>query len=445
MNNPAPNSEEALLGACMRDGSKYAQARELVTADQFENHAYGFAWQAMEHLHEQGMGIDTVTLGDELERMGKMSDFSHGQWSGRALLSSLRENGDPRNVITYAELVQDMAVKRGMDLFFTKCVGWSKNGRRAKAIMSDVTTELSKITLYSSQDEYTVPIGTAVSEAYDLTDAASNNLVVGVPTGFMDLDRILGSLYAGNVYLIAARTGQGKTGMLLSIARNAAKIGKRVAIFSLEMSRSQVAQRLISMESQVALDKITRGRMEDSEWPMYTHGVEVVAGLPIVINDLSSININEIRQTARKIKADGGLDLVLVDYVQLADSGKKKNERRELDVSEVSRGLKYLARELDVPVLAAAQLSRAVEQRAEKRPILSDLRESGSLEQDAYSVMFIYRPDQYEKDTAKQNTAEIIVAKHRNGPVGSCELIFRPTFARFEDAASKTFRFGENQ
>lgn len=443
--NPAPNSEEALLGACMRDGSRYAQARELVTADQFGNHAYGFAWQAMEHLHEQGMGIDTVTVGDELERMGKMSDFIHGQWSGRALLSSLRENGDPRNVITYAENVQDMAVKRGMDLFFTKCVNWSKNGRRAKDIIADVSAEFSKITLYSSQDEFTVPIGTAVSEAYDLTNAASNNEVVGVPTGFIDLDRILGSLYAGNVYLVAARTGQGKTGMLLSIAKTAAQThGKRVAIFSLEMSRSQVAQRLISMASGVALDKITRGSMAENEWPLFTQAVEVIASLPIVINDLSSININEIRQTARKIKADGGLDLVIVDYVQLADSGKKRQERRELDVSEVSRGLKYLARELNVPVLAAAQLSRAVEQRSEKRPILSDLRESGSLEQDAYAVMFIYRPDSYEKDTAKQNTAEIIIAKHRNGPVGSCELIFRPTFAKFENAVSKVFRFGEN-
>lgn len=430
------HSEIALLGAAMRDGKAYERAREIVKPAQFEKTVYQWAWLAMEHLYEQGMGIDTVTVGDELERMGKMSDFSDGMWSGRALLSKIREDGDPRNVLSYAENVQDLANKRLLDAFFTKCVMWSKNGRRSSDIMADVTNELSKLEIYGKGDEYTVAIGTAVSEYYDRVDGASIGKIVGIPTGYIDLDAILGTMENQSVYLLAARPGQGKTAMVLSIAKHAAqKLNKRVAIFSLEMSRSQVAGRLIANEAEIDLRKMKMGKMDENEWARFTSATEVIDGLPIVINDLSSIDINQIRQTARKIKADGGLDLLVLDYIQLA-SAPGGFERRDLEVSEVSRGLKYLARELDIPILSAAQLSRSLESRSDKRPILSDLRESGSLENDAYCVMFIYRPDQYEKESAKQNVAEIIIAKHRDGPVGTCELLFRPQFTKFVDCVS---------
>jgi replicative DNA helicase len=297
--------------------------------------------------------------------------------------------------------------------------------------MQDVSTELGKIAIYGAQDEFTVPISVAASEAYDWTDAASQGKIVGVNTGFTDLDNLLGSLYPDNLYIVAGRPGMGKTAFLLSVARHAARdLNKRIAIFSLEMSRAPVAQRLIAQEGEVDLFRILKGRLEDQEWPRYTHAVEAVAAWPIVINDMSSININQIRQTARKIKASGGLDLLIVDYIQLAESGERNRERRELDVSAVSRGLKHLARELNVPILAAAQLSRAVEQRAGNRAILSDLRESGSLEQEAYAVIFISKTDQF-------NVMDLDVAKHRNGPVGSCELIFSGSYARFDNAATK--------
>jgi replicative DNA helicase len=259
--------------------------------------------------------------------------------------------------------------------------------------------------------------------------------VVGVPTGLIDLDRILGSLIAGNVYIVAGRPGQGKTGLLLTIAKHAAQVNKkRVAIFSLEMSRLQVAQRLIAQEAEVDLQRIIQGKLLENEWPLYTQGVEVVADLSIVINDLSSININQIRQTARKIKANGGLDLIIVDYIQLAGGDGGKYQNRELEVSAVSRGLKYLARELNVPILAAAQLSRAIEQRSVKTPILSDLRESGSLEQDAYAVIFIHVPE------VEDNTIQLIVAKHRNGATGLCDLIIKKSFVKFENASTKIYQ-----
>jgi replicative DNA helicase len=431
--------ERALVGAVMADGDIYEQVREIVSPDGFSDHALGMAWQACESLYERGAGIDTVTVGDELERTGNIGQLSIGAWSGRALLGWLRDEGEPDNAMSYAEAVQDYANKRQMDLFFQKCVYWAKNGRRSADIMKDVESELSKITIYSAQDEYTVPIGVGVSEAYDWTDRASRGEVVGIPTGYIDLDRIIGSMIAGNVYIVGGRPGDGKTALLLSIARNAARSGKRVGLFSLEMSRMQVAQRLIALESEIDLQNIIQGKMKDADWPRYTSAVELVESYPITINDLSSINIHQIRQTARKIKARGGLDLIVLDYIQLAESGEKQRERRELDVSAVSRGLKYLARELDVPVLAAAQLSRAVDQRSDKRPILSDLRESGSLEQDAYCVMFLYK----QNDESRQNVYELIVAKHRNGPTNTVELIWRGGLAKFENAVTKIFRPNE--
>jgi replicative DNA helicase len=220
----------------------------------------------------------------------------------------------------------------------------------------------------------------------------------------------------------------GKTSLLVNIGLNAAKHGKKVAIFSLEMSRAQVAQRLASQMTEIDLQTgIMQGHLTAEEWEKYVKAVEEIEKLPININDLSEIDINQVRQTARKLKPD----LVILDYIQLAQSGEKRSERRELEVSAVSRGLKYLARELNVPVLAAAQLNRAVDNRKDNRPILSDLRESGSLEQDAYSVMFIHRA------VETSNLHEIIIAKHRNGPVGSVDLMGRLQYAKFVNASNQ--------
>ncbi len=435
-------NEVGLLGAVMRDGSIYEQAREIVRADNFGWQPYGWVWKAFEELHSNGMKIDTITVGDELDRMGKINEFSLDGitspviFNGRAALSKIREIGNPKNFLSYAENVMDYSGKRQILQFLNKGAEWAMNGRRARDIIADMNTEFSKVAIYGAEDEFTVPISTAASEAYDWTNRASQGGVVGVPTGLIDLDRILGSLIEGNVYIVAGRPGQGKTGLLLTIAKHAAQRNKkRVGIFSLEMSRQQVAQRLIAQESEVDLQRIIQGKLLETEWPLYTHGVEIISELPIVINDLSSININQIRQTARKIKANGGLDLIIVDYIQLAGGDGGKYQNRELEVSSVSRGLKYLARELNVPILAAAQLSRAVEQRSVKTPIMSDLRESGSLENDAYAIIFIHAPEIEDK----QNIIQLIVAKHRNGSTGMAELVLRKSIVKFENATLMTF------
>ena len=289
------------------------------------------------------------------------------------------------------------------------------------------------------------PISAVLSEYYDRIDdlAKRDEEIFGVPTGFIDLDKILSGLQPSDLLIIAGRPGQGKTGFLLSVAKNAALTHKKhVAIFSLEMSNEQVVQRLIAQETGIDSQRLRTGKLQENEWPLFAHSVEVLSDTHIFLDDTPAITPLQLRTKCRRLHLEHHLDLIIVDYLQLM-GGDTRNENRVQEVSYISRNLKVLARELNVPVLAAAQLSRAVEQRSDKRPVLSDLRESGSLEQDSDIVMFIYRPDQYEKDTVKQNVAEIIIAKHRNGPVGSVELIFRNTLAKFENAATKMFNPNE--
>jgi replicative DNA helicase len=252
----------------------------------------------------------------------------------------------------------------------------------------------------------------------------------------MDLDRLLGGLQKSDLVIVAARPGVGKTSLCLSFARSAARLGKHVAIFTLEMSNEQVVQRLVSAETSIDAQRLRLGQLEENEWPLFVHATGVLSELPIFIDDTPSISALQLRAKARRIHAEHGLDLIVVDYLQLMTS-ETRAENRVQEVSHISRMLKGLARELDLPVVAASQLSRAVEQRTDKRPVLSDLRESGSLEQDADVVVFIYREEMYKPETERQHIADIMVSKHRNGPTGVVQLFFRQQLAQFLDAETR--------
>lgn len=435
-------NEEALIGSVLRGGLPvFERVREIVKPEMFGNFSYGHVWSAIEKLHENGMTIDTITVGDELERSMKLSDVSNGHRSGRGLLTDLRQMGDPRGAESYAENVQDYFFKKKLEEYGKRMVVWSANGRRSADIIKDIDKLLSDIVLYSGKAvDHVWDIKDAVGIAYDETDEASKGKVKTVQTGIMELDTILnGGMRKGQLIIEAARPGQGKTGLLVTITLNAARKGKRSLIFSLEMTATELAHRYLSQLSEIPVDRLMSGKLTELEWPKYTNAVEELAALPITIIDLPAMRIGNVRQMARREMSKNKFDLICFDYIQLGEPDKN-SERRQIDVGQVSRGLKALAKELDVPVLGAAQLSRALEQRADKRPMLSDLREAGDLEQDADTVIFIYRPDQYQPDTDKINTAELIIAKQRNGRVGSVDTIFRPTFTRFEDATSKVFR-----
>lgn len=449
-------SEAALIGAVLRNSSRFQEMYEIVKPDDFKWQCYGFAWRAMYDLFERGMGIDTITLGDELHRMDKLGDFMYAQvegdavaWKGRAALGKVRENGDPRNIEAYASRVKDYSGKRSLLKIFNEGATWAMNGRMAADIVTDITKLMSGVSTFDNKANiHTQSLAEAVSQAYDETDKAARGELVSIKTGYVDLDNILHGMSGGDLLIVAARPGQGKTALLSSVVKNVAEDGKRVLVCTLEMQNKQIAMRLIAMESGISYDKQKSGGLEERDWPLYTNAVEKLADnelYKIILNDLPSIRPSQMRQEVRRAIAElGGLDLLAVDYIGLAGSDGKY-ESRALEVSNITRALKGIAKEFDIPVLAAAQLSRAVEQRAEKRPILSDLKESGGLEENADVVMFIYRPDQYEKDTSKQNIAEIIVAKHRNGRVGSAELIYRSELTRFESAVSKRFNPNESR
>lgn len=426
------DSEEALIGSVLRGGLPvYQRVKEIVNPEMFGNLSYGEVWNAIEKLYEAGLGIDTITVGDQLEREYKLEEVSNGIRSGRSVLSDLRMMGDPRNAESYAENVQDYHIKKKLEEYGKKMVVWSANGRRSQDIMQDVNKLLGEIVLYSSKaQDHITDISKAVSDAWDETDSASRGLIRRVPSGLVDLDKIMNGGYTGGQLVIkAARPGQGKTALLLTETLNMMRDGRRVLFFSLEMTSREIAHRLLSQLSGIPVDRLQAGKLKEQEWATYTNAVEELSAMKdmLTIIDLPAMKIGNIRQLSRREMAKNKYHIIMIDYIQLAEADEKK-ERRQLEIGQVSRGLKALAKELDVPIISAAQLSRAVEQRADKTPILADLREAGDLEQDADIVMFIYREDM---DTPE---GKLIVAKHRNGQTTSIPVIFKKELTRFENA-----------
>ena len=434
-------AEEAVVGAVFINPEVYYDVAQFLNADDFYIHRLRWIWESFVSLHEQRIPIDPLTVANELDKRGQLNEIG-----GRAYLTSLiNQVPSSLNAEAYGRIVEGYSVRRKMITAANQIASTAYN---EKINVDNVMDEAEKAVFNVSERRLKhdlVPIKNVASEYYDRIDdlARRDEDIVGVPTGFIDLDKMLTGLQPSDLLIIAGRPGQGKTGFLLSIAKNAGLTHKKhVAIFSLEMSNEQVVQRLIAQETGIDSQRLRTGKLLDTEWPLFTHAIEVFSDTNIYLDDTPAITPMQLRTKCRRLHMEFGLDLVIIDYLQLM-GGDQRTDNRVQEVSYISRNLKILARELNVPVLAAAQLSRAVEQRTDKRPVLSDLRESGSLEQDADIVMFIYRPDQYEKDTVKQNIAEIIVAKHRNGPVGSVELVFRNNLAKFENAATRVFRPNE--
>jgi len=428
-------AEEAVVGAVLINPDVYYDVAQFLQADDFYIHRLRWIWEAYTRLHEGRTPVDLLTVTEELDRMNQLIELG-----GPAYLTALvNQVPTSMHAEAYGRVVEAHSIRRKM---LTAANQIATLAYAEESGIENVMSEAEKAVFNVSERRLrhdVQPIRQVMSVVYDQTEERSQRSeeIFGVPTGFIDLDRLLTGLQPSDLLIIAGRPGQGKTGFLLSLARNAAlEHKKHVAVFSLEMSNEQVAQRLISQETGIDAQKLRTGKLSEDEWPLFTHSIEVLSDTHIFLDDTPAITPLQLRTKSRRLHMEYGLDLILVDYLQLM-GGDVRTENRVQEVSYITRNLKVLARELNVPVLAAAQLSRAVEQRSDKRPVLSDLRESGSLEQDSDIVMFIYRPDQYEKDTEKQNIAEIMVAKHRNGPVGTIELIFRSNLAKFENAATR--------
>jgi replicative DNA helicase len=428
------NAEEAVLGSILIDSEAYFNVAQFLKADDFYIVRNRWIWEAFTRLHERRAPIDYLTVCQELEQQGQL-----GEVGGPAyVMSMINQTPSSLNADAYGHLVEENAIRRRMLSAANELARLAYDQKKSvDTIMDEAEKSIFNISERRIRNDLQ-PIQQVLSEVYDRVDQLSkrDDEIFGVPTGLVDLDRLFGGLQKSDLLIIAGRPGMGKTGFMLSIMKNAAQRHKKhIAMFSLEMSNEQLVQRLIAQETAIDTQRLRSGKLTEEEFPLFTHAIEVLSDTHIYLDDTPAITPLQLRTKCRRLHLEYELDLVIVDYLQLM-SGDLHTDNRVQEVSYISRNLKVLARELNVPVLVGAQLSRAVEQRADKRPVLSDLRESGSLEQDADIVMFIHRPDAMEKDSPKQNIAEIIVGKHRNGPTHpGIELVFLNNLARFENAA----------
>ncbi len=432
-------AEESVLGALLIDPEALFRVAPFLRPDDFYVQKNAWLYQAILDLHERREPLDLVTLRNEMEARGLLEEIG-----GVAYIAQLMEAVPTAiHVEAYGHIVEEAAVRRRLIRAASDIAQLAYQEQQdIEQVIDQAEQHLFSISQRRLSRDM-APIREVVQAYYDRIEYLYDHRgeTLGIPTGFADIDRLLGGLQKSDLIIVAARPGVGKTSLGLSIARNAARLGRHVAIFSLEMSREQIVQRLISAETGIDAQRLRLVNLQEGDWALLSHAMGVLSELPIFIDDTPSISALQLRTKARRLHAEHGLDLIFVDYLQLM-TGDIRAENRVQEVSYISRMLKGLARELDVPLLAASQLSRAVEQRSDKRPVLSDLRESGSLEQDADVVMFIYREEMYREETERQHVADIIVAKHRNGPTGVAQLYFRQHLAQFVDAVSKSQALG---
>ncbi|GHO88733.1 replicative DNA helicase [Dictyobacter formicarum] len=425
-------AESGVLGSIIIDPEAIVQVADFLTAEDFYRDAHRTIYETIIQLYEQREAADFITICDELERKNKLEEVGGASYI-TSLINQVPTSG---NIEYYGRIVERTAILRRL-IHAAGEIAATAYEEGDAAIALDKAEKL----IFGISQRHARADFSSLSELLGDYMAKLDQLherrgtVVGVPTGFTDLDRLTGGLQKSDLIILAARPAVGKTSLCLSLAYNAAvKHKKSIAIFSLEMSKEQLVQRLLSMDAGIDQQRLRTGWIEDDEWERIVFAMGTLAEASIWLDDTAGISTMEMRSKARRLQAEHGVDMIIVDYLQLMQSSAgKRNDNRVQEISEISRNLKGLARELDVPVMALAQLSRAVESRQSKVPQLSDLRESGSIEQDADVVMFIYRDDVYNPDSERKNIADIIIAKHRNGPVGEVSLYFQASQTRFSD------------
>jgi replicative DNA helicase len=439
------DAEQSLLGAMFLSAEAAGTGIEAVKAEDFYRQAHARVFSAVEHLFARGEPVDVVTVADRLEASGELEQVGGKTY----LLEILNTVPVAANVAKYASIVKRTALLRHLIEAASAIATIAYEGPDdVTEVIDDAERRIFEVTNQRVSSNFK-PIAQLLEENWTTIEELSKRQehITGVPTGFADLDKILAGLHRGDLIIVAARPSVGKTAFALNIAVNAAakvaESGERttVAVFSLEMSSEQLVQRVLASEARVDSQAMRTGRFADSDWPKMFEAMGRLAKCDLHVDDTPGMSIMEVRAKARRLFHGKKAGLLIIDYLQLMQPQRARTENRQVEIAEISRGLKILAKELSIPIVALSQLSRAVEQRADKRPMLSDLRESGAIEQDADVVMFIHRDtyhrsDEFGDDDAKmppKGEAEIIVSKHRNGPTGSCNLIFLEQFTRFID------------
>ncbi len=426
-------AECGVLGSIIIDPEAIVQVSDFLHADDFYRDAHNTIYEVILQLYEEHEPADFITICDELERRNKLEEVGGASYI-TSLINQVPTSG---NVEFYARIVERTAILRRLIHAAGQIAAIAYEEGDADIALDKAEQLIFNISQRHARSDFT-HMREVLAEYMNKLDQLHEHrgTIVGVPTGFTDLDRLTGGLQKSDLIVLAARPGIGKSSLALSLAHNTAlKYHNSLAVFSLEMSKDQLAQRLLSMDARIDQQRLRTGIIEEDEWDRIVYAMDTLSESNIWIDDTAGISTMEMRSKARRLQAEHGIDLIIVDYLQLmqATIGGRRNENRVQEISEISRSLKGLARELNVPVLALAQLSRAVESRQSKVPQLSDLRESGSIEQDSDIVMFIYRDDLYNQESERKNIADIIIAKHRNGPVGEISLYFQASQTRFRD------------
>lgn len=423
-------AEQSVIGSMIMNRDAIVTASEILCGEDFYSRQYGIIFDSMVELNDRGEVVDLITLQNKLKEKDLPPEVSSLEFV-KELLSMVPTSA---NVEYYARIVADKSMLRRLIRVNEDIANKAYAGKDdLEMLLEDTEKQVFKLIQSRSAGDF-VPIRQVVLNAMDKIEQASktSGTVTGIPTGFIDLDYKTAGMHPSDLILIAARPSMGKTAFVLNIAQHVAfKEKKAVAIFSLEMSKEQLVNRLFSLESRVDAQKLRTGDLLDEDWERLIESAGVIGESKLVIDDTPGISISELRSKCRKYKIEHDLSMIIIDYLQLMSGSGRSSESRQQEISEISRSLKAIARELQVPVLALSQLSRAVEQRPDHKPMLSDLRESGAIEQDADVVMFIYRDEYYNADSEKKGTAEIIIAKQRNGPIGSVDLAWLSQYTKF--------------
>ena len=427
-------AEQSVIGSMLMDREAIIAASEIVTGEDFYQHQYGIMFESMTELFNEGKPVDLVTLQDRLKEKDVPPEVSSLEFV-RDIITTVPTSA---NVKSYANIVREKAVLRRLIKVNEEIANDCYLGRESlETILADTEKKIFDLLQSRSSGDF-VPIRQVVLNVLENIERASKtkDTVTGVPTGFIDLDYKTSGFQPSDFILIAARPSMGKTAFVLNVVDHVTvRRGTPCMVFSLEMSMEQLVNRMLSMESNVDSQKLRTGTLTDSDWDAVVEGVGVIGSSKLIIDDTPGISITELRSKCRKAKLEHDIGIVIIDYLQLmTGSGGRGSDNRQQEISEISRSLKALARELQAPVVALSQLSRACETRTDHRPMLSDLRESGAIEQDADVVMFLYRDDYYNKDSEMKDMAEVIIAKQRNGPIGTVNLVWMPQYTKFANA-----------
>ena len=430
-------AEQAVVGSMLMDRDAILTSSEIISGEDFYQTAYGVIFDTVVEIYNEGKPVDLITLQERLKEKDVPAEISSLEFV-RDLVTAVPTSA---NVKYYAEIVAEKSMLRRLIKLNDEISNMCYLGKESMEAVLEITEKKVFELLQKRNTGDFVPIKDVVLNALEKIESASktSGSVTGIPTGFLDLDYKMSGLQPSDLILVAARPSMGKTAFVLNIAQHVAfKAKKSVAIFSLEMSKEQLVNRLFALEAQVDSQSLRTGNLKDEDWEKLIESAGIIGKSKLIIDDTPGVSISELRSKCRKFKLEQGLDLIIIDYLQLM-TGRVggRSESRQQEISDISRSLKGLARELNVPVIALSQLSRAVEQRPDHRPMLSDLRESGAIEQDADVVMFIYRDDYYNKDTEMKNIAEIIIAKQRNGSIGTVNLTWLPNYTKFANYLRK--------